>query len=83
MKALFAGLVFILFAVYAVLPPSLFGYLNWWNEVLAVLKGAVPLMALLIGLVAVLIGIADIKDSIEEKKEAAEEKKAEAEAPKA
>lgn len=82
MKALLAGLVFILFAVYAVLPPSLFGYLNWWDDVLQVLRGAVPLVSLLIGLVAVLIGVADIKDAIEEKKEAAAEKSAE-EAPKA
>ena len=67
MVALLLGIVFILFAVYSVIPVS-WG-LNWWQEVLEVLRGAIPLLAVLIGLIAVFIGIADIKDKIEAKKE--------------
>ncbi len=71
MVALLIGLLFILFAVYSVLPFS--WSLNWWEPVLAVLKGGIPLIALFVGLIAVFIGIADIKDRIEAKKEEAEE----------
>jgi large-conductance mechanosensitive channel len=45
------------------------GVLGWWNDVLAFLRGAIPVFAVLIGALAVFIGIADIKDKIEEKKE--------------
>jgi TRAP-type C4-dicarboxylate transport system permease small subunit len=72
MVAIIVGLVFIAFAVFAVLP---FGPLNWWAEVIDFLKGSVPVIALFIGLIAVFIGIADIKDRIEAKKEEEEEKK--------
>jgi len=68
MKAILVGLVFILFGVYAVLP---FDWsLNWGSQVIAVLQGATPLIAGVIGLLALLIGFADIKDKAEEKKEA-------------
>lgn len=67
MVALIVGLVFVVFAVYSVLP---FPWaLNWWQPVLEVLKGGVPLLAVFIGLIAIFIGIADIKDKIEAKKE--------------
>jgi TRAP-type C4-dicarboxylate transport system permease small subunit len=75
MVALLIGLLFILFAVYSVLPFS--WSLNWWEPVLAVLKGGIPLIALFVGLIAVFIGVADIKDRIEAKKEEAEEEAAE------
>lgn len=71
MVALIVGLVFVAFAVYSVLPFS--WALNWWQPVLEVLKGGVPLLAVFIGLIAVFIGIADIKDKIEAKKEEDEE----------
>ena len=71
MVALIVGLVFVIFAVYSVLP---FPWaLNWWQPVLEVLKGGVPLLAVFIGLIAIFIGIADIKDKIEAKKEEEEE----------
>ena len=71
MVALIVGLVFVVFAVYSVLP---FPWaLNWWQPVLEVLKGGVPLLAVFIGLIAIFIGIADIKDKIEAKKEEEEE----------
>ena len=67
MVALIVGLLFVLFAVYSVLPVS--WSLNWWVPVLEWLQGGIPLLALFIGLIAIFIGIADIKDRIEAKKE--------------
>lgn len=71
MVALIVGIICVLFAVYSILPVS-WG-LEWWQEVVHVLKGGIPLVALFIGLVAVLIGIADIRDRIETKAENEEE----------
>lgn len=71
MIALIVGIVFIALAVFACLPGPLF----WWPEVIAFLKGSLPVLAILIGLVAVFIGIADLKDRAEAKKEEAEEAK--------
>jgi hypothetical protein len=83
MGAMVFGIVFVLFAVYAVLPASLpFALLNWWDQVKVVLAGGLPLLALFIGLIAIMIGIADIKDKIEAKKEEEEEARAAAEAEK-
>jgi hypothetical protein len=79
MVALVVGIICVLFAVYSVLPLEGWG-LRWWDEVLLVLKGGIPLVALFIGLIAVLIGVADIRDRIEAKKEEEEEAEAEAEA---
>lgn len=72
MVALIVGIVFVLFAVYSVLPLPGWG-LNWWQDVLQFLRGGVPIIAVLVGIVAVFIGIADIKDRIEAKREEAEE----------
>lgn len=81
MGALIVGIVFVLFAVYAVLPASVsFALLNWWEHVKVVLAGGLPLLAVFIGLIAIMIGIADIKDKIEAKKEEEEEARAAAEA---
>jgi hypothetical protein len=83
MGALIVGILFVLFAVYAVLPASLpFALLNWWEQVKVVLAGGIPLLAVFIGLIAIMIGIADIKDKIEAKKEEEEEARAAAEAEK-
>jgi hypothetical protein len=65
MKALFIGVIVIAAAVFAVLP----GGLGWWDEVLAFLRGCLPVLAVFIGIVAVFIGIADLKDRAEAKKE--------------
>jgi hypothetical protein len=65
MKALILGFVILLAAVVAVIPAGL----GWWDEVLAFLRGGVPVIALFLGLIAVFIGIADIKDRTEAKKE--------------
>ena len=83
MGAMIFGIVFVLFAVYAVLPATLpFALLNWWEQVKVVLAGGIPLLALFIGLIAIMIGIADIKDKIEARKEEEEEARAAAEAEK-
>ena len=76
MIALIIGLVLMLFAVYSVLP---FDWsLQWWQPVVAFLKGGVPILALFIGVIAFFIGVADIKDKIESKREEEEEADAEA-----
>ncbi|GHV94921.1 hypothetical protein AGMMS50293_12410 [Spirochaetia bacterium] len=76
MKALIIGVIIIAAAVFAVLPPEIAGFgLGWWNNMLAFLRGALPVIAALIGLIAIFIGIADIKDRAEAKKEEAEAKK--------
>ena len=65
MKALILGIVVILVAVLTVLPAGL----GWWEEVLAFLRGSLPILSLLIGLVLIFTGISDIKDRAEAKKE--------------
>ncbi len=70
MTALLVGIGLIIVAVLMVLP----GILGWWNDVLAFLRGALPVLAVLFGALAVFIGIADIRDKIEEKKEEEKER---------
>jgi hypothetical protein len=42
MGALIVGIVFVLFAVYAILPASIpFALLNWWEQVKVVLAGGI------------------------------------------
>ncbi len=72
MAALLIGVVFILFSVFSVIPGISWG-LGWGPEVITVLKGGAPIIAVFIGLIAIFIGIADIKDKMEAKKEEAEE----------
>jgi hypothetical protein len=78
MKATIIGLVIIAAAVYAILPNGIAGLnytgLNWGSDVLAFLRGGVPVIAILIGIIAVFIGIADMKDRAEAKKEETEKK---------
>jgi hypothetical protein len=69
MVALLVGIVFIAFAVFACVP----GPLGWWADVLAFLRGSLPVLAAFIGLIAVFIGFADLKDRAEAKKEEAAE----------
>ena len=71
MVALFLGIIFIAFTVFSVLPSM---PLAWGDEVVYVLKGAVPIIAALAGVIAILIGLADIKDKGEAKKEEQEAK---------
>jgi hypothetical protein len=75
MLALIVGIAFVAFAVFACLPAPL----GWWEDVLAFLRGSLPVMAAFIGIIAIFIGIADIKDRMEAKKEEAEEAKQAAE----
>ncbi|MCL2265707.1 MAG: hypothetical protein FWC22_06670 [Treponema sp.] len=70
MKALIIGLVILIAAVFAILPPEVIGFGLGWNEdVLTFLKGGVPVIAILCGIIAIFIGIADMKDRAEAKKE--------------
>jgi hypothetical protein len=73
MKSLFIGIIILAAAVFAALSPEAAGFgLGWWKDILAFLRGGLPVIAVLIGLIAVFIGIADMKDRAEAKKEKAE-----------
>jgi len=74
MVALIVGVVFLIFAIFACVP----GPLGWWTDVLAFLRGSLPVLAAFVGIIAVFIGVADIKDRMEAKKEEAEESAKEA-----
>jgi len=65
MKALILGFVVIAVAILAILPAGL----GWGADVLAFLRGALPVIAAFIGLLLVFVGIADLKDRAEAKKE--------------
>ena len=58
MKALILGFVVIIAAILAILPVGL----GWCGDVLAFLRGALPVIAILIGLVLLFVGISDIKE---------------------
>lgn len=61
------GILLIGFCVIACLP----NVLGWGNEIIAVLKGAFPILCAFVGIVMILIGFTDIQD----KKEALKEEK--------
>ena len=65
MKSLILGFVVIIVAVLAILPAGL----GWGEDVLAFLRGSLPVIAAFIGLILIFVGIADIKDRAEAKKE--------------
>lgn len=70
MKAVVIGIIILAAAVFAILPQEVIGFgLGWGDNVLAFLKGGLPVIAILIGFISVFIGIADIKDRAEAKKE--------------
>jgi hypothetical protein len=72
MKALLIGILILAAAVFAALPPGILGFgLGWWQDILVFLRGALPVIAVLVAVIAVFIGIADIKDRAEAKKEEA------------
>lgn len=68
MVAMIIGFILIAFTVVAALP----GCLGWGAEMIAFLKGFLPVLSAFIGILAIFIGVADIKD----KKEAEKEEKA-------
>ena len=73
MKPLIFGMVILAAAVFALLPPELVGFgLGWGRDVLAFLRGALPVLAILAGILALFIGISDMKDRAEAKKEEAQ-----------
>jgi len=75
MKSLIIGIVVLAAAVFVALPPETAGFgLGWWKDVLAFLRGGLPVFAAVVGIIAVFIGIADMKDRAEAKKEQAEVK---------
>jgi hypothetical protein len=72
LKALVLGVVILAVAIFMALPSALTGFgLGWWDDMLAFLRGALPVIAALIALLAIFIGVADIKDRAEARKEEA------------
>jgi len=69
MKALILGLVTIIVAVLVIIPAGL----DWGGDVLAFLRGALPVAAILIGLILLFTGVSDIKERKELKKESKDE----------
>ena len=65
MKTLILGLLFITATVLAILPIGL----GWGEDVLAFLRGALPVIFGLIGLIMLFAGMTGIKDRIDAKKE--------------
>jgi hypothetical protein len=65
MKALILGFAVIAVAVLAVLPAGL----DWGEDVMAFLRGSLPVLAGFVGLILVFVGIADIKDRAELRKD--------------
>ena len=78
MFAILFGVLLIAFSVFAALP---FG-LGWGDEIIFVLKGALPVVAVLLGIFAIFIGLADMNDRREAKLEEDEARKAEEDAKK-
>lgn len=75
MVSFIAGIIFIAFTVFAVLPSC---PLAWGADVINFLKGSVPVFAALVGIVCIFIGAADIKDkreALKEEREAHEHEK--------
>ena len=66
MKTLILGLLFIAAAILAILPIGL----GWEEDVLAFLRGALPVIFAFIGLIILFAGITGIKDRIDARNEA-------------
>ena len=66
MISIIVGIIFIGFTVFSVLPMC---PLNWGQEVIAFLKGGLPVLAAFVCLICLFIGAADVKDKREAKKE--------------
>ena len=71
MKALVLGLTVISVAVLAVVPCGL----GWLDDVLAFLRGSLPVFAVLTGIILVFMGITDIKERADRKKDGAQSEK--------
>ena len=65
MKAVILGAVVIFAAVISIIPAGL----GWKDEVLAFLRGSLPVIALIIGVILLFAGVTDIKERIDSKKE--------------
>ena len=65
MKAIILGIVIIAAAVLTIIPAGL----AWYDDVLMVLRGALPLLGGLIGIILLFAGISDLKEKADAKKE--------------
>jgi hypothetical protein len=73
MITIILGVLFIAFAVFAVIPA---GPLAWGADVISFLKGCAPVLAIFMGFICFFVGAADIKDKKEAKEEEADEENA-------
>lgn len=70
MVSIIVGIVFIVVMVFMTISPETLGFgLGWGADILAFLRGGVPVLLVLLGLISIFIGIADIKDKKDAKKE--------------
>lgn len=67
MKVFIVGLLMVVGGLYLGLPAE--WAVGWFDEVLLVLKGVLPLGLIGMGLLTLLLGVADIRDRAEERKE--------------
>lgn len=67
MKVFIVGLLMVVGGLYLGLPAE--WAVGWFDEVLSVLKGILPLGLIGMGLLTLLLGVADIRDRAEERKE--------------
>ncbi|MDR0390032.1 MAG: hypothetical protein LBH73_08170 [Spirochaetaceae bacterium] len=65
MKSLVLGVMVLAAALAAIVPAGL----NWAPDVLRFLRGAVPVLAVLVAFVLIFVGIMHIKDQLDAKKE--------------
>ncbi len=73
MKSIFVAVVLVLISLYFVM--DLPWTLGWMDEVLFVLRAALPIFFWLVALIALVVGIANIKDKALTKKEMEDVKK--------
>jgi hypothetical protein len=58
MRSLIIGFIVIAAAVFAALPLEILGFgLGWWNDVMAFLRGTLPVIAILTGMIMMFIGL--------------------------
>ena len=53
---------------------GMIGFYHWWNDLMTILKGGVPIMLILGGILAVYVGLDAMEDRMREERNKQEEK---------
>ena len=53
---------------------GMIGFYHWWNDLMTILKGGVPIMLILGGILAVYVGLDAMEDRMREERQKQEEK---------